>query len=201
MPRFPARGQRDSSYPAAWTAFPERRDSYGQAPESQTWNSGSSSTQIRSGWRRRWAAMRYDVKGCAGRERDVRVIASGSLYRGIGDPNYGAGRRSTGGLCFCVCFAWNEQLFDLWVALVGNFVFERKRTFGGRKRILRPPRTIPVAILLVEIFSGNPELDIGQVPNMSFLFQRQRRTHRTFVRTQKEQATRSEPHMCPRPFF
>jgi hypothetical protein len=26
-----------------------------------------------------------------------------------------------------------------------------KRTFGGRKRILRPPRTIPLAILLVEM--------------------------------------------------
>jgi hypothetical protein len=27
---------------------------------------------------------------------------------------------------------------------------EQKRTFGGRKHILRPPRTIPIAILLVE---------------------------------------------------
>jgi hypothetical protein len=40
---------------------------------------------------------------------------------------------------------------NLRVALVGNFVFRQKRIFGGRKRILRPPRTIPVAILLVEI--------------------------------------------------
>jgi hypothetical protein len=37
------------------------------------------------------------------------------------------------------------------VALVGNIVFGQKRTLGERKRILRPPRTIPVAILLVEI--------------------------------------------------
>jgi hypothetical protein len=41
--------------------------------------------------------MRCDVKGCAGRERDVRVIASGSLYRGIGDPNYGADPGRDGG--------------------------------------------------------------------------------------------------------
>jgi hypothetical protein len=45
----------------------------------------------------------------------------------------------------------SNSFSDLPVALVGNFVFQRKRTFGERKRILRPPRTIPVAILLVEI--------------------------------------------------
>jgi hypothetical protein len=38
---------------------------------------------------------------------------------------------------------------NLWVILVGNFVFRRKRIFGGRKRILRPPRIVPVAILLI----------------------------------------------------
>jgi hypothetical protein len=47
----------------------------------------------------------------------------------------------------------SNSFSDLPVALVGNFVFQQKRTFGERKHILRPPRTIPVAILLVEIFS------------------------------------------------
>jgi hypothetical protein len=44
-----------------------------------------------------------------------------------------------------------RNIFYLWMILVGNLVFGWKRTFGGRKRILRLPRTIPLAILLVEI--------------------------------------------------
>jgi hypothetical protein len=40
---------------------------------------------------------------------------------------------------------------NLPVALVGNIVFEQKRTLGELKVHLRLPRTIPVAILLVEI--------------------------------------------------
>jgi hypothetical protein len=44
----------------------------------------------------------------------------------------------------------SNSFSDLPVALVGNFVFQQKRTFGERKHILRPPRTIPVAILLVK---------------------------------------------------
>jgi hypothetical protein len=30
-----------------------------------------------------------------------------------------------------------EQLFDLWVAYVGKFIFERKRILGGLKAYLR----------------------------------------------------------------
>jgi hypothetical protein len=42
---------------------------------------------------------------------------------------------------------------DLPVALVGNFMFKLKRISDELKAYLKPPRIIPVAILLVEIRS------------------------------------------------
>jgi hypothetical protein len=48
-------------------------------------------------------------------------------------------------------FFSSNRFSDLPVALVGNFMIGRKRTFGGLKSYLRRSRTITVAILLVEI--------------------------------------------------
>jgi hypothetical protein len=56
-------------------------------------------------------------------------------------------------------FFFHPTVFsDLPVALVGNFVIGRKHTFYGLKAYLRPPLTIPLAILLVDSPSLPPLL-------------------------------------------
>jgi hypothetical protein len=65
-------------------------------------------------------------------------LASGELAGGVVEQG-------------CVRGFFSEMFFYLWMALVGNLAFDRqKRILGGLKAYLRQPRTIPLAILLVE---------------------------------------------------